>query len=161
MSLELLWAEIQASPACAPHVYTNDQPKLSGAEVAVKDQAIADILSVGRMQVVSHVVTERGVLEALGPADGDAFLTALESIQVPENLPGALRPHIGAIRRGVAWLKSDGLDVGSGTARSLLDGLAAFTVVSAIAVSRLKALAERPAVVTAADVSRAVRGPRS
>lgn len=161
MNYEALWVQIQADPACAPHVYTNDMPKLSGADVVLKDQAIADIISVGRMRIVSHMVTERGVLESLGPADGDAFLTALEAIQAPADLPIDLRGYIGAIRRGVAWLKSDGLDVGAGTTRALLDALAMFDVVAPAAVARLKALATQPDPVTAADVSRAVRGPRS
>jgi len=111
---------------------------------ARNDVQIAAIISAGRVRVVSHLIGERGILDVLGPVAGDAFLTALEAIVTADNLPAALQPYFGAIRRGVAWLKTDGLDVGSATTRSLLDSLAAAGIVAPESVASIKALAERP-----------------
>lgn len=107
------------------------------------DVAIAVILSAGRIILVPHEIGERGILNVLGSIAGDAFLSALEAIASPTDLPAPLQPHYGAIRRGVTWLKKDGLDVGSQTTRALLDGLAAVGLVDAASVAALKALAER------------------
>lgn len=161
MDYAALLAEIQANPACAPHIHTNEMEPISGAAVLVKDREIAAIISAGRVRVVSHMITERGVLEVLGAAAGDTFLAALEAIKAADNLPAALQSYFGAIHRGVAWLKTDGLDVGSQTVRVLLDGLAAFSIVDGASVAKLKSLAEVSDPVTAADVSRAIRGPWS
>jgi len=106
------------------------------------DVQMASIISAGRIRVVSHLIGERGILDVLGPVAGDAFLAALEAITA-DNLPAALQPYFGALRRGVAWLKTDGLDVGSETTRSLLDSLAAAGVVAQESVASIKALAER------------------
>lgn len=110
---------------------------------ARNDVQIAAIISAGRVRVVSHLIGERGILDVLGPVAGDAFLAALEAITA-DSLPAALQPYLGALRRGIAWLKTDGLDVGSATTRSLLDSLAAAGVVAPESVASIKALAERP-----------------
>lgn len=107
------------------------------------DVEIAAILSVGRVTIVSHEIGERGILDVLGSEDGETFLVALEGITDPAALPESLRPHYGAIRRGVSWLKSDGLDVGSPTTRKLLDALAAAGILDAGAVAKVKKVAER------------------
>lgn len=137
---------------------------LSVAEIAVLDPlldvrddvAIAAVLSTGRVTVVSHRIGELGILDLLGPVAGDAFLTALEAITGPETLPEPLRPYTGAIRRGVCWLKTDGLDVGSATARVLLDALAAGGVLDGGAVTAIKASAERASPIPYAAVSDAL-----
>ena len=41
--LRALQTQINATPACAEFVHTNDLPKISSAEAAAKDKAIADI----------------------------------------------------------------------------------------------------------------------
>lgn len=110
---------------------------------ARNDVQIAAIISAGRVRVVSHLIGERGILDVLGPVAGDAFLAALEAITA-DNLPVPLQPYFGALRRGIAWLKTDGLDVGSATTRGLLDSLAAARVVAPESVAAIKALAERP-----------------
>ena len=107
-------------------------------------QAIADAFNVGRVRLVSRLIGERGVLDALGPIAGEAFLAALEAITSAEALPEPARPYFGALRRGVAWLKSEGLDLGSSTTRSLLDLLASVGVLDAAAVGTIKALARTP-----------------
>lgn len=160
MDLNALWAQIQATEACGPYIHTAEMPKISSQEAYAKDAAVAAILSVGRTRLHPRLVSERGVLEALGPVEGDAVLTALESITSPDALPEAARPYYGAIRRGVAWLKGDGLDVGSPTTRQMLDLLAAVGLIGAASVTTLKALGEVPDPISADHVSRAIRGPR-
>lgn len=108
------------------------------------DIQIAAILSAGRVTLTPHEMGERGVLDVLGPVDGDVFLSALESITIADDLPPPLRPLFGAIHRGVAWLKTSGLDVGSTTTRAMLDGLAAFGKLNTAHVAAIKATAERP-----------------
>lgn len=118
--------------------------------------AIAAAMSVGRVQVVSHLIGERGILDLLGAIDGDAFLAALESITEPALLPEPLRPYFGAIQRGVAWLKKDGLDIGSATTRSLLAALAAAGVLDAGSVAKIKGLAEKPCELTPRQVAEVI-----
>jgi len=108
------------------------------------DVQIAAILSAGRVRVVPHEIGERGILDVLGPVAGDAFLSALEAITGADQLPAPLQPYYGAIRRGVAWLKTNGLDVGSPTTRALLDALAGAGIVDGAAVTAIKARAEQP-----------------
>ena len=108
------------------------------------DVAVAAILSADRVRLTEHLVTERGVLAALGPVEGDALLAALEAITSPETLPLPVQPYYGAIRRGVSWLKNDGLDMGSPTARALLDLLAGYGVITPAHAGALKALAQQP-----------------
>lgn len=119
--------------------------RVSEEVLASRDsQAIADAFNVGRVRIVSRLIGERGVLDALGPIAGEAFLAALEAITSAEALPEPARPYFGALRRGVAWLKSEGLDIGSATTRSLLDLHANVGVLDAAAVATIKALAQTP-----------------
>lgn len=117
------------------------------------DGDLAAAISVGRSRLHPRLVSERGVLEALGPIEGDVVLTALESITSADVLPESARPYYGAIRRGVAWLKGDGLDMGSPTTRQMLDLLAAVGLVGAASAATLKALGTTPDPVSADQVS--------
>ena len=121
---------------------------LTPGEVALatlrNDGDLAASLAVGRVRLSPHLVGERGILDVLGPVAGDAFLTALEAISTAADLPAPLQPYYGTIRRGVAWLKTDGLDVGSVTTRALLDSLAASGIVDPAAVAAIKVTAEQP-----------------
>ncbi len=120
-------------------------------------EPIATAVNVGRVRVESRMLSERGVLSALGPTAGDAFLIALEDAAASADaLPLPLRGYYGAIRRAVGWLKGDGIDVGDAVTRSLLDVLAAGGVVSAPAAAAIKMLAEKPDHVTELDVRRAI-----
>ena len=111
---------------------------------ARNDVQIAAVLSVGRVRLVENMVTERGVLAALGPVEGDALLTALETLGAPETLPTAVQPYHGAICRGVSWLKAGGLDMGSPPVRGLLDLLAAHSLIAPGHATALKQLGEQP-----------------
>lgn len=123
---------------------TEEQAALAPLVAARNDVAIAALLSVGRVRIESRMLSERGVLSALGSQDGDAMLTALEGITSPESMPVPLRSNYGAIRRAVSWLKGDGVDVGDPLTRGLLDALAATGVIQAASAVAVKRLAERP-----------------
>jgi hypothetical protein len=60
------------------------------------------------------------------------------------------------IKRMLGWLKTTGVDVGNPLTRSLLDLLASKAVLTAAAVTALKALAVVADVVSAAQVSEAI-----
>lgn len=130
--------------------------ELADAIEARDCEHIAAFLSVGRVRAVSREVGERGIIDVLGPVAGDAFLLTLESITAAELLPVPLRPCFGAIRRGVSWLKTGGLDVGAPTTRLLLDGLVGAGVLPAADVAKVKALAEVPDPVTQRQVAEAL-----
>ena len=97
------------------------------------------------VSVRPHMISERGVLAALPVPAGDVFLSALEAFAaatLPDGHP--LVAYHGTIKRGVVWLKGEGLDLGDPLTRTLLDTLAQAGVVDASSVAALKALAETP-----------------
>lgn len=128
---------------------------LSAAIEARDCEAIAAAISIGRVAPVPHEIGEQGILDVLGPVEGDVFLAALEAIAAgtADDLPVPLRPSFGAIRRGVSWLKTGGLDVGSLTTRLLLDSLVGVGKLPAASVAKVKAVAERPAPVSPRQVA--------
>lgn len=159
--LRSLQTAILANQACAQYVHTNDMPKISGAEVAVKDKAIADIISVGRTRLRSYFITDRGVISALGTQAGDAFLTAIESFAVAALAPEhPMKADQAGIKRVLAWLKSDdGIELGDPQTQFLLGVFAQLGIVDVGSAAIVKALGQEPDPVTASDVSRALRGP--
>lgn len=129
--------------------------ELAAAIEARDCEAIAAAISIGRVAPVPHEIGERGILDVLGPVEGDAFLAALEAIAAgtADDLPVPLRPSFGAIRRGVSWLKTGGLDVGAPTTRLLLDSLVGVGKLPAASVTKVKAVAEVADPVTARQVA--------
>lgn len=129
--------------------------ELAAAIEARDCETIAAAVSVGRVAPVPHEIGERGILDVLGPVEGDAFLATLEGIAAgtADDLPVPLRPSFGAIRRGVSWLKTGGLDVGAPTTRLLLDSLVGVGKLPAASVAKVKAVAERPAPVSPRQVA--------
>ncbi len=84
--------------------------------------------------VVSTRVTELGVLDCLGPTDGETFLAGLESLQTQLNSP--------VLARAIRWLRQpSGIDVGNPHVRATMDQLAA--QLGADRIAKLKALAVR------------------
>lgn len=124
----------------------DDIRALPAGLLAARDtQAIADALSAGRARLHERLISERGVLAALPVPAGDVFLSALEAFAaatLPDGHP--LVAYHGTIKRGVGWLKGEGLDLGDPLTRTLLDTLAQVGVVDASSVAALKALAETP-----------------
>lgn len=95
-------------------------------------------------------VSERTVMAAFAdPAEGEAVLQGF----------AAAADSDAVFRRVLAWLSPEkgGVDFGNPAARASLDrlGAASPSVFTPARVAALKALAERPAAVSAGDVSRA------
>lgn len=132
--------------------------KVPADVLATRDTvAIAAAYNADRVRVESRMVSERGVLSALGPIAGDDFLTAMETAaSSADALPAPLRGYYGAIRRAVVWLKGDGIDVGDAVTRTMLDVLAAAGVVNAASAATIKQLGERPDPVDEIEVRRAL-----
>lgn len=146
----------QALEALAGRALTSDeitalQPYLD----ARNDVAIAQTLSVGRVKLIEHEVTYRGVRSAAGIVGGSRFKTFMQSASTAE--PAWLRPALTAI--GVPstdhdayaetlasahdWLSQEaGIDVGSKESRNMLDLIAANEPALADAVASIKKLAE-------------------
>lgn len=107
--------------------------------------ALAAALSQGRTQTVSSLVGVGRVMDCLGPTEGAAVLDALDGLR--------------AVSSPVKWawllLERGELDVGLQSVRSQIDALtpAVFTPAQAAAI---KALAERPELVSEFDVRCAI-----
>ena len=146
--------------ACAAFAVTNEGPK--DPDYKVKDQAVADLLNAGRApKIVRQEVGDGAISLALGIPAGPVFLLQLEMLAntaiTPETAPEQLAA-IAVARQAWRSLNRAGFDVGSPTVRAGLD-LFVGGLLTAEQAATIKALAEVPDVVTAADVSRALRGP--
>lgn len=125
------------------------------------DTAIAEALSVGRIRYQSRLITERGVISALGPVEGEALLAGLESFAGSSLAPEhpLYAAHAG-IKRMIGWLKApaEGVDVGDPLTHQLLDTMVALGVqgVTAERVAAIKALAAVPDPISDMDVRRAI-----
>lgn len=126
--------------------------------VEITGQQDTQVIAAALPPVVTHqprLITERGVLAALPVPAGDQLLTAIEQFaaaSLPEGHP--LAAYHGTIRRGISWLKAEGLDLGDPLSRSLLLTLANAGIVSTASVTTLLALAEVSTPVSEMDVRR-------
>lgn len=147
---------------CAPHVHDNAAPKISGAEAFAKDQAIAGILNArDQTRIVSRRMTEADLLGDLGPETADALLAKLDACAATN----------GVVARSLRALYSTtGLDIGHPQTLAALAQLVAAQIIEQSEFDALLALVTVPASqleasrgesiqITAADVSRAIRGP--
>lgn len=145
---------------CAPYVVTNDMPK--DPDYMTKDQAIADILNAGREpKIVSKEIGDGAVSLALGVPAGPVFLLQLETVAATLVTPATTAEELAQIavaRQAWRSLNKGALDVGNASVRAGLDMFVGFLLTAEDCVA-IKALAEVPDIVTAADVSRALRGP--
>lgn len=159
MDYRSLEAEIRAHPECQKHIVTNDMPKdLNGP---AKDAIIANILSLGRTRLISKEIGDGAVSVALGVPDGPVFLYRLRQLASTILAADASLEQITPVavaQQVVASLSKAALDIGNAQVRSGIE-LFAGSLLSTTQVDKLKALAEVPDIVTAADVSRALRGP--
>lgn len=159
MDYRTLQAEIHAHPACQAHIVTNDMPKDPGGPA--KDGIIAEILSLGRTRLISKEIGDGAVSLALGVPDGPVFLYRLRQLAstvLPPDAPFEQITPVAVAQQAVASLSKAALDIGNQEVRA---GLMVFSgsLLSVDQVEKLKALAEVPETITAADVSRALRGP--
>lgn len=151
--LRTLQAAILASPACAKHVITNDAPKAPAAEARAADQAIADIMRAEGFGAGSRAVPAwqakrqlimRGKWRAIVQAAGN-----------PEH------PAVDAAYAAVALADDARMDADfcDPTATPLIGALVATGLLSDDDAQMLRDMSSTPSNVTAADVSRALRGP--
>ena len=163
MDYNALRAEILNGPKaadCAAFAVTNEAPKDPGYKA--KDQAVADLLNAGRTpKIVRKEVGDGAISLALGIPGGPIFLLQLEMLAntaiAPETAPEQLAA-IAVARQTWRSLNRAGFDVGSPEVRAGLD-LFVGSLLTAEQAATIKALAEVPDIITAADVSRALRGP--
>lgn len=163
MNYRALQAEILAGPKaglCAPFVNDGSDPSRK-ATARADDAAIAEILSLGRTAIVPREIGDGAVLLCLGVPEGPLFLYHLEVLA--ETAPPEGSGEAAIIAHAVArqaWrsLLKAALDVGNASVRAAID-LFVGTLLTAEQAEAIKRLAEIPEVVSAADVSRALRGP--
>lgn len=138
------------------------------------DKAIADIISQGRNRLVSRMISERGVREALPVVQGYAFLRTLRELNEANEAPAWLTAafdqagipapahaaYFDTVKCGWDWLRNDaGLDLGAAKVQALLDIIALGQPGLVDAVVTLKQLAMAEDRVTPEQVSVALRGP--
>lgn len=163
MDYNALWAEIQANEACAPHIHTNDMQPISGAEVRAKDEAIAAIINTNRVAIIYREIGEGSISEAMGVPAGPLFMRNLKAAAETPLPEGATADQIAwkaITEQALRLIDKASLNIGSAKVRAGIDAFVAAGLLSAEGAAAVKQLAEVPAPVTVADVSRAVRGPR-
>lgn len=124
-------------------------------------QGIADILSAGRTEVRSRIISARGIAELMpgGPLAAEVLLLKLEGAR-DAMLAGSDQQQVfgSLLRRQLKRLDDDGLDIGSPALRQMLDQLMAAGVLTAGEVAALKDMAAHPAPVTHMQVAIALKG---
>lgn len=156
-------AEIRNNPACADALAARDC------------DALAAILSVGRTQYVTTMITERGVRAALSVPAASQFIRLLkacaEATATPEWLAATLtavgvapalhQDYFDAIASAYGWLRQGaGIDIGSASARGMLDIIAASDPAKFGATSAtLKALASVPHPYTPLEIAEILYNP--
>jgi hypothetical protein len=163
MDLRSLQAEILSGPKsseCKPYVNDGSDPSRK-ASAPSDDQAIAALLSAGRTKIASRQIDDRDVAIALGIPGGPVFLYQLEQAALSAPGPDATAQQIAlcAIARQ-AWrsITRGTFEVGNPVVRDAVDSMVG-VLLTADQSAAIKALAEVPEQVSAADVSRAMRGP--
>lgn len=163
MDYRALQNEILTGPKaaeCAPLIVTSDTGKVP--DYMDRDQAVSSILNAGRApQIVRREVGDGAISLALGVPDGPVFLMQLELL-ANTSVTGDTTPEqlaqIAVARQAWRSLNRAGFDIGDPTVRAGLDMFVG-TLLTADQANAIKALAEVPEIITAADVSRALRGP--
>lgn len=120
---------------------------------ARRDDLIAALLSAGRNKLVSHLASERGILDRYpgGPTAADALLVKIEAFAQSEH------PLSGIVKRAVKFLgQPEGIDIGSSAVQALLGHLAAGDVITADERAGLLAMATQPDPITTNQVSDAL-----
>lgn len=146
MNIQDIRAAIQSNPEI-----------LALAQADVPDEeAISELLP--KIVTLKEVyVTERGVVAALGLLDGESFLSSIESfVSTPLETSHPLSQYQTGIARQIAWLKKDGIDMGSAPARELIDTLAYFGVLNQDHANLIKGLAEERTPVSKIDIRKAI-----
>jgi hypothetical protein len=158
-----LQAEILSGPRAAQCAqYVNDGTNPARKHTArADDEAIATILSAGRTAIAPMEIGDSAVAVALGIPAGPLFLYRLE-------LAATTQPDVGATDQQIAahavarqaWRSLDKgvFNIGDSTVRAAIDAFIG-TLLTQDEADAVKAIAATPDPVSAADVSRAMRGP--
>lgn len=138
---------------CAQFAHTDAMPKISGADAAAKDQAIADLLNASGLYATSAAVPAwqakkllikrgrwRGIVLASENPAHPAVEAAYAAVALAED----------------ARMDADFLDP---SAAPLMNGLVATGLMSADDRTVLENLSRRPSAFSGAEVGRALRGP--
>lgn len=117
-----------ALQALAGRELTAPELQAAAAHVAAGNmEALAAVLSAGRVRVASHFASERGMLERYpgGPLAADALLAKLEAFAATQH------PMARIVGRALKFLaQAEGLDIGSPATQGLLVQLAAGGVIT-------------------------------
>ena len=126
---------------------------------ARRDADIAAILSVGRTRLHPRLISERGVMSALGIVAGEAFLQGIEAFvsETPAQGHPLAAAHPG-IKRAAGWLKGEGIDLGDALTQQLLAAMGASGVVDAGSAATLAALGRMADPISHLAVSAALEG---
>lgn len=151
--LRALQAAILADEACAAYVITADAPKVPAAQAAAQDQAIADLMNEAGFGVSSQAVPAwwakkylikrgrwRGIVAASQDDNHPAVDAAYAAVALAED----------------ARMDADFLDPAAGPLQA---ALIATGLMDADDRGVLEAMSRTDCLVTAADVSLALRGP--
>ena len=163
MDFRALQAEILKGPkaeTCAPYVNDGSDPARK-ASAPSDDAAIAAILSSERVTIAQRQIDDGDAAIALGIPAGPLFLYQLEQAGQSAPEPGATAQQIAlyAVARQ-AWrsLTRGTFEIGNPVVRQAIDSMVG-TLLTEDQAAAVKALAEVPQTISAADVSRAMRGP--
>lgn len=106
---------------------------------------IAAIISVGRTKLAPRMITDRGIIKALGPVEGNAFLTQLETfVNATLDDGNPLKPYQPGVKRMLGWVypPSEGLDIGDEATQTILMTFGQAGVVNSTAAAALCDLAK-------------------
>jgi hypothetical protein len=124
----------------------------------------ARIASLQPPDVVSRLVDERGVYNAFpNPSDALAVMTGLATATAGNPSATPPVPANPILLKVLEWMTppAGGVDVGNAAVRAQLDSLQASGVLTPASVATLKALAEQPAFIDYAQVSRVLAASRT
>lgn len=111
-----------------------------------QDTDVANTINARTATVIEKpkMIGERGIMSALGISAGPVFMTALDDFAAATLAADhPLLAYQPGIKRAVKWLYGEGLDVGDPLTRSMLDALAAASVITSSAATTVKAVAEK------------------
>lgn len=126
---------------------TND-PKGKGYAAFLPDQPghVVELLNAPTETAPKErIITSRGVASVLGLIESENFLQSLEEFSTATlDASHPLLPYQPGIKRQIAWLSTQGLDLGDPLTRALLDTLAGVGIITALAATKLKDAALKP-----------------
>ena len=126
--------------------YLKTDPTLVTLANSGLDQSAADVINARTATVIEKpkMIGERGIMSALGITAGPVFMSALDDFAAATLAADhPLLAYQPGIKRAVKWLYGEGLDVGDPLTRSMLDALAAASVIALASATAVKAVAEK------------------